>query len=409
MTIASYAYYDSDKQVVRFDCIRFFNTLKWIGLRVWGLVGCSFAICFLGATFLFSSVLSAGSKWEVLEGCRLVSSSKNDGDSFVVRHEGTSYTFRLYFVDTPETGLFYPERVAEQAEYFQTEVDVMLRMGEKSEDFSRRFLSGRFTVYTEWRDAMGHSTRYAALLYNDKGESLVEALVENGYARIKGFRPGSAWPGGKSSASYCRELESLERKAKRERLGAWRKSDADLDSPEPQMPVQLPELIDDGGALLDINHASKEALVNLPGIGPVYADRIIESRPFFSVKELIKIHGIGPVTYQEIEPLVTTTLPEEYADTAYFYYQSPVSWANREIGLRVSALRPLEVESPDGFEVFTAETGCSDLDGGTIRLYLPEARTQDALSYFERSAEPARLSVYFFEYQDEWVAVLRAR
>jgi hypothetical protein len=60
----------------------------------------------------------SASRWEKLEACELVTVFYNDGDSFRVKHEGDEYNFRLYFVDTPERGLFYPDRIKEQADYF---------------------------------------------------------------------------------------------------------------------------------------------------------------------------------------------------------------------------------------------------------------------------------------------------
>ncbi len=45
---------------------------------------------------------------------------------------------------------------------------------------------------------------------------------------------------------------------------------------------------------LDLNSASKEELVAVPGIGPALAESIIARRPFRSVEELEKIKGIGP-------------------------------------------------------------------------------------------------------------------
>ncbi len=52
---------------------------------------------------------------------------------------------------------------------------------------------------------------------------------------------------------------------------------------------------------IDINTASAEELDNLTGIGPVYADRIIQSRPFSSLEDLLNVSGIGNVTLNKIK------------------------------------------------------------------------------------------------------------
>jgi competence ComEA-like helix-hairpin-helix protein len=52
---------------------------------------------------------------------------------------------------------------------------------------------------------------------------------------------------------------------------------------------------------ININSALKEELDNLYGIGPVKAEEIINSRPFQSVNELIKVIGIGNITLNKIK------------------------------------------------------------------------------------------------------------
>ena len=60
---------------------------------------------------------------------------------------------------------------------------------------------------------------------------------------------------------------------------------------------------------LDINSASLTQLMDLPGIGPTLADRIIVYRErngaFQSVEDLLLIEGIGPKKLSQIETLIT--------------------------------------------------------------------------------------------------------
>ena len=61
---------------------------------------------------------------------------------------------------------------------------------------------------------------------------------------------------------------------------------------------------------VDVNSAGVAELVTLPGIGPVKAQRIVESRradgPFRSVEDLARVKGIGKATVAKLRPLVRT-------------------------------------------------------------------------------------------------------
>ena len=51
---------------------------------------------------------------------------------------------------------------------------------------------------------------------------------------------------------------------------------------------------------INVNTASQKELESLPGIGPVFAKRIVELRPYGTVDDLIKVRGIGPSTLEQI-------------------------------------------------------------------------------------------------------------
>jgi endonuclease G len=57
---------------------------------------------------------------------------------------------------------------------------------------------------------------------------------------------------------------------------------------------------------ININSATEAQLQQLSGIGPALARRIIETRPYQSVDELLNVSGIGPSKLNTIRPFVTT-------------------------------------------------------------------------------------------------------
>jgi competence protein ComEA len=56
--------------------------------------------------------------------------------------------------------------------------------------------------------------------------------------------------------------------------------------------------------IVDINHASAAELSYLPGIGDKTAEGIIKNRPYKTIEDLEKVHGIGKKTIEKIKPRV---------------------------------------------------------------------------------------------------------
>lgn len=156
--------------------------------------------------------------WDVLTDCKLMRNGANDGDSFHVKANGKEYIFRLYYVDAAETSLAFPERVADQAKYFDLDDKDTLRLGDEAKEFTDRVLSkGSFTVVTQWEDARGNSRlpREYAFVVTDQGD-LDELLMAEGLVRLYGMRINGSF-----GTKKYNELKDLERDAKRARAGAW--------------------------------------------------------------------------------------------------------------------------------------------------------------------------------------------
>ncbi len=80
-------------------------------------------------------------------------------------------------------------------------------------------------------------------------------------------------------------------------------------------------------AALDLNTATRNQLLELPGVGPKRAEEIIRyrlQRPFRRTADLMRVKGIGPKMFDKLKPLVSVTegasgnvmLPPEPASTS---------------------------------------------------------------------------------------------
>lgn len=175
-------------------------------------------------------------EWLIYERCELADDKYFDGDSFSVKAlTGYTYVFRLYGVDCPETDKRIKSRLVEQAKEFSVEEKDLIKWGKKASAFTKKFLRKPFTVYTQKKKAGGASkkARYYAIVVNEDGARLDEALISAGLARAYGM--GAEWdkkfwdrtkadlPSRMTSKRFISRLHSLESKAKREKVGVWKK------------------------------------------------------------------------------------------------------------------------------------------------------------------------------------------
>jgi competence protein ComEA len=264
-------------------------------------------------------VWARGGDWITLENCRLVPNVANDGDSFHVSVNGKEYIFRLYLVDAPETDAVNPGRLVEQAKHFGMTVPQVIEVGERAKAFVGEKLAEPFTVITHMANAMGRSNieRLYAFVQTKDGD-LGEQLIANGLARVHGT--SAKRPGITSSATESERLKDLENQAKQAKLGGWaeniKRSSAPVASPTTvpspsrtvpvaALPAASPPTTSKSKNLvgkLDVNTAAEKQLRDLPGIGPVLAQRIIAARPFRSADDLKKVNGIGEKKYEKIRP-----------------------------------------------------------------------------------------------------------
>ena len=67
--------------------------------------------------------------------------------------------------------------------------------------------------------------------------------------------------------------------------------------------------LDEPGSPLDLNRATLADLTRLPGVGPVLARRILETREaagrFAAVDDLVTVRGLGAVKLERLRPLVS--------------------------------------------------------------------------------------------------------
>jgi len=192
-------------------------------------------------------------------------------------------------------------RIREQARYWGlSEPKTVIKFGDRAAEFVKKRLKDPFIVHTAFAQAPGRSAkgRIYGFVKTADGKDLGTLLVREGLARARGL--GRKNPEGVSRREIVARLQDLELTAAIRRVGIWAATEPELipgfrreeredvdDLRQALYPAATPE------RLLDPNQAEEKELRKIPGIGPVFARRIIENRPYINAEDLSRVQGIG--------------------------------------------------------------------------------------------------------------------
>jgi endonuclease YncB( thermonuclease family) len=197
-----------------------------IGRVLWTLV----LVTLLAVEFWFRAVREPAPREPVVEvqilqplsGVRFIDDETNDGDSFVVEHEGQKLVLRLYFVDCAEKREYklVAGRLKDQAGYFGgLSIPQTLKLGQQAKAYTADLLRSQpFTVFTRWERVYDSDRIYAVIRFDD-GEDLAHKLVQAGLARI--HTKGVNMPDGRKANDYENHLREVEKAARAAQRGAW--------------------------------------------------------------------------------------------------------------------------------------------------------------------------------------------
>lgn len=264
------------------------------------------------------------SELETISGVVFVPTEWADGDSFRVRlPDGEEHTLRLYGADCIEwhvADASDARRLRAQRRYFgiseygnssSASIELAKSLGEAAGVTVRAVLAQPFTLHTSFADGRGDErySRIYAFVTTPDGQDLATRLVSAGLARAYGVTRSTA--DARSRDEYRETLRDAELIAARTGRGAWKYTDWSRlpeerrqqreEEREERMALGTAEPVNS----VDLNTASRDELMRIPGVGEITALEIISSRPFDSVDDLLRVRGIGQKTLESLRPWVS--------------------------------------------------------------------------------------------------------
>ena len=88
--------------------------------------------------------------------------------------------------------------------------------------------------------------------------------------------------------------------------------------------------MDEQKQLIDINQATLDELITVPGIGPALAKRILLARPFVKLDDLLKVRGINPQQLIKWIPALTVQNHQEMSEPAVIPILDPAVEADAQ-------------------------------------------------------------------------------